>query len=288
MNIQQALATAVEYLEQNRESDRGRDAETLLMHVLGCDRAHVMAHPERELTAAQAEDFEDVVVKRARGVPLQYITGHQEFWGLDFVVTPAVLIPRPQTEHVVEAALAIAQEHYAECGDGALQLLDVGTGAGTIALALAHSLPKARVLATEISEPALEIARLNGERLGLAGRVQFQQADLLTGIAASSVDIVAGNPPYIGRKETLGVQRQVREHEPDVALFGGESGMEVFEKLLPQMHEVLRPRGWFALEMGYTQEAPMRALIAADGRWTDVKIVPDLQGIPRVAVARRG
>lgn len=287
MTIKQALTTAVEYLQENRESEHRRDAETLMMQVMGCDRAHVHAHPERELTALQWEDYEDAVAKRARGVPLQYITGHQEFWGLDFLVSPAVLIPRPQTEHVVEAALAIVAEHYASCAEGELHLLDVGTGAGTIALALAHTLPKARVLATEISAEALEVARQNGARLGLSNRVRFQQADLLTGIASGSIDIVAGNPPYIGRKETLGVQRQVREHEPDVALFGGESGMEVFEKLLPQMVEVLKPHGWFALEMGYTQEEPMRKLIAEDGRWTQVQIVPDLQGIPRVAVARR-
>ncbi len=287
MTIQDALAMAVEYLAQNRESDKKLDAQTLLMHVLGCDRTHVIAHPERQLTALELEDYEDIVVKRARGVPLQYITGHQEFWGLDFLVTPAVLIPRPQTEHVVEATLEIVREHYANRRDGELQLLDVGTGAGTIALALAHTLPQARVLATEISEPALDVARKNSERLGLTDHVSFQQADLLTGVALDSIDIVAGNPPYIGRKETLGVQRQVREHEPDVALFGGESGMEVFERLLPQMHFVLKEHGWFALEMGYTQEEPMRKLIASDGRWVQMRIVPDLQGIPRVAVARK-
>lgn len=257
-------------------------AEALLTHVLDRDRAFLHAHPEYELTASEAKAYDAAVQKRASGIPLQYITGHQEFWGLDFMVSPAVLIPRPETEHLVESALELMRESGVE----KLRIVDVGAGSGCVILSVAHEIASAEFHAIDISPEALAIAKENAECLHLTERVTFHHGDLLTNFLAApdSFDFVLSNPPYVGLSEADKVQREVREHEPRVAVFGGERGLDIYERLIPQAHAVLKPGGHLLMEIGYSIEAPVRDLLAD---WRNVRSVPDLQGIPRVVIARK-
>jgi|SRR5690349_8465789 release factor glutamine methyltransferase len=258
------------------------NAELLLMFTLGCDRAYLFAHPERELCAAEQAHYDEALAERERGVPAQYITGHQEFWGMDFIVTPAVLIPRPETEHVVEIVLECVGR--APSPAGSLRIVDVGTGSGCIALALAKELPQAEIHATDISSAALEIARANAARHQLERRVQWHQSDLLQGLAPNSFDFVVSNPPYVGESEEDQVQLEVRKFEPRQAVFAGATGLEVIERLISQARSTLKPGGWLVMEISGTIAKDVSLLLAG---WSDVQITNDLQGIPRVAFARR-
>jgi release factor glutamine methyltransferase len=251
------------------------NAEVLLMFTLGCDRAYLYAHPERELTPDERTRYDEALAERARGVPAQYITGHQEFWGLDLLVSPAVLIPRPETEHVIETVLELAR-HSPHA-----RVVDVGTGSGCIALALAKELPEAEIIGMDNSPAALEIARINAARLQLE-RVRFSEGDLLAGLAPESFDFVVSNPPYVGVHEE--VELQVRRFEPQAAIFGGETGMDVISRLVPQAHTVLKPGGWLVFEMSAATVGPVQQLLR---EWSEARVVPDLQGILRVAVARK-
>jgi release factor glutamine methyltransferase len=284
VQIKTALSEATARLTSDHIGSARMAAETLLMHVLRCDRAHLHAHPERELSATEAERFDNVVARRASGVPLQYITGHQEFYGLEFMVTPAVLIPRPETEHLVEAAL----KYVGGRANERLRVVDVGTGSGCIILAIAHETRdvKPELHATDISPDALKVASYNATRLGLAERVQFHRTDLLSAFMDQprSFDLVVSNPPYVGTSEPDKVQREVREHEPHVAVFGGEHGLDVYRRLIPQAHNVLKSGGGLMMEIGYSIEEPVRGLLT---EWRDVHAIPDLQGIPRVVVATK-
>jgi len=261
------------------------NAELLLRFTLDCDRAYLYAHPERELTDEELGRYEAVLAERARGVPAQYITGRQEFWGMDLIVTPAVLIPRPETEHLVERVLEIVQRLAAKPGEHrrTLCLADVGTGSGSIALALARELPEAEIHATDISSAALEIARANAARHQLEHRLHFHQTDLLTGVGAN-FDFVVSNPPYVGESEEDQVQLEVRKFEPRTAVFAGPTGIEVIQRLIPQAWEALHNNGWLVMEISRPTAEPARRLLSG---WDDVHISPDLQGIPRVAQARK-
>jgi release factor glutamine methyltransferase len=270
------------------------NAELLIMFTLACDRAHLYAHPERELTPNETQRYDDALARRATGTPAQYITGHQEFWGLDLIVSPAVLIPRPETEHVVEAVLEIVSEPDLEqvqnqkprTGVSAprdLSIVDVGTGSGAIALALAKELPSAEIHATEISPEALEVARANAARHDLASRIEFHLVDLLSGFSPASFDIVVSNPPYVGDSEEESVQLEVRKFEPRNAVFAGPTGLEVIERLILEAHGALGPGGWLAFEISGTIADRVRGLLAS---WDEVEIRNDLQGIARVAIAR--
>ncbi len=274
--LREALASAIQRFTDVHVGSPRMNAEALLMFTLGCDRAYLYAHPERELTAEEQSRYDEVLAERARGVPAQYITGHQEFWGLDFVVTPAVLIPRPETEHVVETVLDLAR------GQRRLRIADVGTGSGCIALALAHELPDAEIVAVDNSHAALEVAQANAARLQFDLRVRFAEADLLTDLVPDSLDFVVSNPPYVGIHEE--VELQVRRFEPHAAIFGGEDGMDVIRRLIPQARDVLKPGGWLVFEMSAATASPVRELLAS---WSESREVPDLQGIPRVAVAKK-
>jgi release factor glutamine methyltransferase len=252
-----------------------------MMFVLGLDRAYLYAHPERELTSPEEERFREAIGERARGCPTQYITGHQEFWGLDLLVSPAVLIPRPETEHVVETVLELIKEYSVKHSEKP-RLVDVGTGSGCIALALASELPQAEVHACDLSDEALEMARINAARLGLDRRVHFRKSDLLAAYRDDKFDFVVSNPPYVGELEVDSVQRQVREFEPRVAVFSGQEGLDIYRRLLPQAREILKPGGWFVAEIGFSAEARVRELLAG---WEDIQVTADLQGIPRVIAA---
>ncbi|MEO5936716.1 MAG: peptide chain release factor N(5)-glutamine methyltransferase [Terriglobales bacterium] len=275
--IREAMADAVERLGAEPIGPPRMAAETLMMHVLGRDRAFVIAHPEFLLSDAQIAAFQEAVASRASGVPLQYITGHQEFWGLDFLVSPAVLIPRPETEHLVEAAITKVRELKV----AKPRIVDVGTGSGCIALALASELPEAEIHAVDISSEALLLAQINAERLGLA--VEFGQSDLLSSFRDTKFDLIVSNPPYVGRQEWEKVQREVREHEPEVAVFAGEHGIEIYRRLIPEARSALKSGGWLMMEIGYSMEAAVLELMTG---CDEVRSIPDLQGIPRVIVGR--
>jgi release factor glutamine methyltransferase len=249
------------------------------MFTLGCDRAYLFTHPERALTAEEQSRYEAALAQRTRGVPTQYITGHQEFWGLDLIVSPAVLIPRPETEHVIETVLELAR------GIPSPRIVDVGTGSGCIALALAKELPDAEIHAVDISCEALVVARANALRHDLGSHIRFQEGDLLTDLPRGGFfDFVVSNPPYIGKSEEEQLPREVREFEPHTALFSGPNGWEVIDRLIPQAQHALKPEGWLVMEIGKGQEAALRGQLH---EWNDLRFTVDLQGIPRVASAQR-
>jgi release factor glutamine methyltransferase len=281
MQLKQAVDAAYKLFVANDVPSPRLNAELLMMLVLGRERAYLYAHPERGLTEEEEFHYDQVIHERARGVPTQYITGHQEFWGLDMLVSPAVLIPRPETEHVVETVLELVKQMKPASN---FKLVDVGTGSGAIALALASELPYAEVQACDISDDALEIARVNAARLGLEGRIQFRKSDLLSAYSGERFEFVVSNPPYVGDSEADKVQKQVREFEPKIAVFSGEEGLDIYRRLVPQVREALNPGGWFVCEIGFSTEAKVKELL--DG-WADIQATSDLQGIPRVIAARK-
>jgi len=280
MRLKQALNAAIATLAKANVPSPRLNAEILLMFVLACDRAYLHAHSDRELNAEESSRYDGALAQRSRGMPSQYITGHQEFWGMDFVVTPAVLIPRPETEHVIETVLSRARAKSL----AKPKIVDVGTGSGCIALALAKELPQAEIYATDISSAALETARINAARHQLENRIQFREADLLAGFSLSSFDFVVSNPPYVGESEEDQVQLEVRKFEPRNAVFAGPKGTEVIARLIPQAWQVLKPGGWLVMEISGTIYEPVRELLR---ECEDVNFVNDLQGIPRVVEARR-
>lgn len=281
MQLKQVLASGVERLTAAQVPSPRMNAELLLRFVLNCDRAYLFAHPERELTEQEESHYESVLAERSRGVPAQYITGHQEFWGMDLIVTPAVLIPRPETEHVIETVLEIVA-HEAP-SSSPIRIVDVGTGSGAIALALAKELPGAEIDATDVSTAALEIARANTARHQLEKRIQFYEADLL-GNLNPPFDVVVSNPPYVGESEEDQVQLEVRKFEPRTAVFAGATGTDVIARLIPQARAVLRPGGWIVMEISGTIVDRVRLLL--DG-WESIEVRKDLQSIPRVIRARK-
>jgi release factor glutamine methyltransferase len=260
------------------------NAELLLMFALSCDRAHLYAHPERELTQEEAQRYDEALTHRIRGVPAQYITGHQEFWGLDLIVGPAVLIPRPETEHVIETVLRLTKEAKQSQTRTNLKIVDVGTGSGAIALALAKELPEAEIHATDISPAALEIAEANAARLQMESRINFCDGDLLAGLPDGEFDFVVSNPPYVGKSEEDQVQLDVRKFEPRDAVFAGDTGLETIERLVPAAEKALRPGGWLVMEISGTIATKVRDLLVG---WAEVEITQDLQGIERVVQARK-
>ena len=281
MTLRDALASAISRLGAASVPSPRVNAELLLMFTLECDRAYLHAHPERKLSADEQRRYGQALTEREHGMPAQYITGHQEFWGMDLIVTPAVLIPRPETEHVIETVLSCVGR--APSPAALLRLVDVGTGSGCIALALAKELPHAEIHATDISPAALEIARANAARHQLEDRIQFHQVDLLQGLERGKFDLVVSNPPYVGESEADQVQLEVRKYEPRNAVFAGATGLEVIERLIPQAHESLKAEGWLVMEISGTIAERVRELLVG---WKDVRITNDLQGIPRVAAAR--
>jgi release factor glutamine methyltransferase len=289
VRLRDALAAATSGLTAAHVPSPRLNAELLLMFTLGCDRAYIYAHPERELSAEERHRYDHALTERSGGIPAQYITGHQEFWGMDFIVSPAVLIPRPETEHVIEAVLKLAtvgQENVGRAPSPAIasRIADVGTGSGCIALALARELPSAEIHATDISAAALEVARANAARHQLQARIQFHQVDLLQGLQPGAFDFVVSNPPYVGESEEDQVQLEVRKFEPRQAVFAGATGLGVIERLIPQAQTALKPKGWLVMEISGTISEPVRRALAG---WDEAHITDDLQGIPRVALARK-
>jgi len=288
VRLKESLDAATARLTAEQVPSPRMNAELLLRFVLNCDRAYLFAHPERELPAEESTRYESALAERARGVPAQYITGHQEFWGMDLLVTPAVLIPRPETEHVVEAVLDSVGRALLPAEDLAarqkLQIVDVGTGSGAIALALAKELPQAEIVAVDISPAALEIARANAIRHQLESRIHFREGNLLDAFAPETLDFIVSNPPYVGESEEDTVQLEVRKFEPRNAVFAGPRGTEVIERLIPQAKATLKTGGWLIMEISGSIAEEVKKLLAG---WEEVSLKPDLQSIPRVAIARK-
>jgi release factor glutamine methyltransferase len=256
------------------------DAEVLARHVLDWDRATLVARWRETAPESFDERFQPLITRRASREPVAYITGHREFWDLDFEVTPDVLIPRPETELIIEEALRHARE-----GCLPREIVDVGTGSGCIAVALAHELPFARVTGTDISIAALDVARRNAQRHGVARRIRFLNADLLDDVTPA--DLIVSNPPYIPAGDASGLQPEVRLHEPAAALFGGPGdGLELVRRLLAAAAAHLAEDGRLMIEFGFGQEAPLREAARHAG-WDVLRICHDLQAIPRVAILRR-
>ena len=278
--IKEALASANSFLSAQRTPTPRLAAEVLLMYVLGSDRAYLYAHPERELTPDERDRYEQALLARARAVPTQYITGHQEFWGMDFLVSPAVLIPRPETEHVIETVLELAKRNE----QSMLRMIDVGTGSGCIAVALAKELPGAVLSAVDISEDALKLAKANALRLHVSERIEFQRNDLLAGISGDHFDFVVSNPPYVGTLERETLAREVRDYEPHTALFAGESGMELIRRLVPQAWTALKPGGFLVMEIGSDLSTQVMNLLK---EWRNPTLKYDLQSLPRVVSAQK-
>lgn len=279
MTVTEARQFGTAQLSQHSESqDRSRaDATLLLMYALRCSRAEILSQPDRILQLDEEQRYRRFLAERASGKPIQYITGQQEFWGLPFLVTPDVLIPRPETEHLVEAAIARLQAYPTP------RIVDVGTGSGAIAVALAHALPRAQLTAIDISAAALAVAQENAVRNGVAGRIQWLQCDLLSGVLPEQFDAVISNPPYVADADRVSLATEVRDHEPSTALFAGPTGLEIYERLIPQAALMLVPGGWLLMEIGYGQQPALQHLLSG---WPHVFFIDDLQNIPRVVCAQ--
>jgi release factor glutamine methyltransferase len=298
-SLRELLRYGIGRLREAEVSSYTLAAELLLLHVLGQDRVWLYSHAEEILSDARVQRYAHLVDRRILGEPTQHLTGKQEFWGLEFEVTPDVLIPRPETEHVIEVALDrlavrdVREGQRANRNGEGLKIADVGTGSGCIAVALAKELPGATVYASDISKRALDVARGNAERLGFSARIEFVESNLLefawpvgTNRSPLSFDLIASNPPYIGQREAATLAREVREHEPAAALFGGEEGYELYGPLVSQAEQCLRPRGLLVLELGHDSLAAVRPLFEGPA-WTNVGVTNDLAGIPRVLCAER-
>ena len=284
--IRSLLAEAEGLLAEGPHAERARrDAETLLLYALRQDApetnlAWMIAHAHETLPAHTTAAFRAWVERRRAGEPMQYITGEAEFYGLSFRVNRDVLIPRPETEHLVEKVIELAR------GFERQRIVDVGTGSGAIAVALACNLPDARIFATEESEAALKVARANAARNGVAERVRFFDGDLLAPVAGKLFDLVVSNPPYVPEGDRDALSAEVRDYEPARALFAGADGLAIYRRLISAAFGVLVRGGSVALEIGYGQQGAVDALLA-DAGFTEIEFTKDLQGIPRVAVARR-
>ena len=282
MTLREALTAAAAQLaaDEHLRASATRDAELLLLHTLEIPRTTLVAHANRELTPTQQALYEKTIARRLRHEPIQYITGQQEFYGLTLKVTPAVLIPRPETEHLVEAVLKLLPPNQP------LKIADIGTGSGAIAIALAAHLPQAAITALDISTEALAVAAANARDHNVADRIRFLQSNLLSALIheGETYDAIVSNPPYVPTSDRDTLHPQVRNHEPPTALYAGETGLDIYRRLIPQAHNALKPTGLLALEIGHGQRADLTALLAD---WQNVSFINDLQQIPRVALARK-
>ena len=273
MTVQTALLQGTRLLEEAQVTAPRLTAEVLLSHAMRAERVYLFAHPEQDLREVEWLHYGRYLHERMRGKPTQYITKRQEFYGREFRVTPDVLIPRPETEHVVEVALRLAR--------GPARILDVGTGSGALAATLQRE-TGAAAWATDISPAAAAVARGNADRLGAA--VAVLVCDLMDAIRGQSFDLIVSNPPYVPVTQREGLQREVRDWEPEVALFAGNSGFEIYDRIAADAPRVLRPGGWLILELGFGSLDHVRNLFT---HWENVTVEPDLAGIPRVLAAQK-
>jgi len=299
IDIRAALKQGILLLRSAQVPSDTLAAELLLLHASGKDRTWLYTHPEEILDPEIAAAYFALLHRRAQGEPTQHLTGKQEFWGLDFEVTPDVLIPRPETEHLIEVALdrlAVRELRAGRprrlTGDG-LRILDIGTGSGCIAIALAKELPGGEIFATDISFAGLAVAQRNATRHSVADRIHFIKSNLLDALAGSPLasrhspllfDLILSNPPYIGLREAASLPVEVRDHEPHFALFGGEEGYELYGRLIPQAASHLKQGGLLVLELGHDSLPAVQPLLDS-AAWTNMVVTNDLAGIPRVLSA---
>jgi release factor glutamine methyltransferase len=287
-----ALDEAQKVLAEGSQPQRARrDTETLLLHALRknapeTNLAWLIAHDGEPLAPDAAATFCDLIERRLAGEPIQYITGEAEFYGLPFHVNRDVLIPRPETEHLVEKAIALAQKLRLSGANPVPRIVDVGTGSGAIAVALTCALPFAEITATDISPAALAVAKANAARHGVAPRIRFFEGDLLEPVAGEQFEMVVSNPPYVPESDRATLDVEVRDYEPAQALFAGQDGLAIYRRLIPAAFGALVPGGCVALEIGCGQQVAIQALLAGAG-FSGIEFFGDLQDIPRVAIARR-
>ncbi|MDD5543064.1 MAG: peptide chain release factor N(5)-glutamine methyltransferase [Acidobacteriia bacterium] len=284
MDLAEALTLGKKQLAEAGTPSPSLNAEVLMQRLLGVEKVRLISHSERGLTPEEEHTYFSWIVRRSRGEPAQYITGHQEFWGLDFEVTSEVLIPRPETEHLIETVLELNQSPQP-------QIVDVGTGSGCIAIALAKEIPGARLVAVDQSRAALNVAARNAERLGVCDRIEFVNGDLLAPLHLkedrAALDFVVSNPPYVppGDRETLA--KEVRDHEPPAAIYSPESGpMTLFRRLIRESAPLLRQGGYLVMEIGAGQKPLLQEEFSVDD-WQGLRFVNDLQSIPRVVAVQR-
>jgi release factor glutamine methyltransferase len=291
MIISETLRRASEQLRAAAVPNDVLDAQTLLAHALGRDRTYLIINFNEQLSDEIIARYESLVARRAAGEPLQYITGRQEFFGLEFEVTPAVLIPRPETELIIEETLRLVQQQIVT--DPAWQplIVDVGTGSGCIAVTLARELEnvcaETRIMATDISSTAIEVAQRNAARHGLSGRIEFREMNLLDDFPPQAfADFIISNPPYVAADEMPGLQREVRDWEPHVALTDFVDGLSFYRRLLKEAPARLRPGGYLICEIGYGQAEAISSLVD-ETVWSETRLLADLQSIPRILVVRK-
>jgi release factor glutamine methyltransferase len=299
IDVRTALKQGIHLIREAHVPSDTLAAELLLLHVTRRDRTWLYAHPEEILDPQTIESYFSLLRRRAAGEPTQHLTGKQEFWGLEFEVTPDVLIPRPETEHLIEVALdrlAVRELRAGRdpklTGEG-LTIVDIGTGSGCIAITLAKELPGALIYATDISHTALAVAHRSATRLGFSNRITFLESNLFDSFSRSTArrapllfDLVISNPPYISRKEMSNLPTEVRDHEPASALFGGEEGYELYGQLIPQSARHLKPGGLLIVELGHDSLPAVRPLLETP-EWTNLHVTNDLASIPRVLSAER-
>jgi release factor glutamine methyltransferase len=279
--IQQAITEGAFRLRASGIDQERRTAGLLLCHITGIDRTHLLTKSEEQIDEHKYNAYLALVERRAAGEPVQYLTGHQEFYGLDFLVTPDVLIPRPETEFLIERVINLVESAKYESPI----IVDIGTGSGCIAVTLAVRIPRARLIATDASPAALDVARTNAERHGVGHRLEFLEGDLLAPLAGhaleGAIDVLASNPPYVEQERPELIQREVRNWEPHQALFGGVGGIEFYHRLLAEGLNYLRDGGCLVVEIGYGQLDSIGDAVAASASWKLVDVTRDLQGIPR-------
>lgn len=279
MTIDGLLAWGEERLQLSSNAPSpAKDAEWLLRHVLGRDKAWLLTHGDESVEEGKAQEYALLIKRREKNEPMQYIVGETEFFGLPFRVTPEVLIPRPETEHLVEKVVELA------AGFSAPRIIDIGTGSGAIAIAIAKQLPQAQVTATELSEGAIAVAQENAARNGVS--VRFLLGDLLAPVSEEKYEIIASNPPYVPSEEKALLAVEVRDHEPEMALYGGADGLGIYRRLIPAAFLQLTDGGWLLLEMGFGQAERVKDLMEQAG-FQEIEIVTDLQGIERILCGRK-
>ncbi len=281
MTIADAILQGTQVLRKAGVSESRREAGSLLAHLLGKDRTFLITQAQDTLSDADLDSYRGLVERRAKGEPLQYIIGVQDFFGLEFKVTPEVLIPRPETELLVETALKLIDP------EAATYICDVGTGSGCIAVTLLRERPLAHAIAVDISDVAIKIAECNAARQSVNERISFVVSDCFESLGSNTLfDLIVSNPPYVSAEALDGLQREVRDHEPRIALSPGVDGLAIIRRLIQEAPDLLKPHGYLLLEIGFDQAAAVERLIDRN-IWKLLDIWPDLQGIPRIVALQK-
>lgn len=286
LSIRNVLSWGAQALRQAGIENGRLDAEVLLRHVLEMEKERLYANTEALMSAGQEAKFRELVLRRARRAPVAYITGHKEFWSLDFVVSPGVLIPRPETELVVEIALQYAGKL---AGRSSVKVLDLGTGSGVISVCLAKEKPAAEIVAVDISPVALDVARANARRHGVAGRIRFLSGDLFAPVKPlrETFNVIVSNPPYIRTGDLSALAPEIRQWEPMIALDGGADGIEAYRRIIGEGHEYLAPGGAIVLEIGSDLARAVAELFARSGCYGPASVYQDYAGKDRVIAAMK-